>query len=88
MMKVTAANYLNQPIRELEDVMPINIATRTLEAIEQERRMKLEAAAPDLLAACKKALDVLKNMTTAQYTRGGDFKARSALRAAITKATK
>ena len=46
----------------------------------------LIAAAPDLLQACKYALETLENITTADFELGKDKPAREKLQAAINKA--
>jgi hypothetical protein len=52
----------------------------------QEDNARLIAAAPDLLAACKDALFVFENMTSFDWSRGGDKKVREIVRAAIARA--
>src|SRR5437868_3901379 len=47
---------------------------------------RLIAAAPDLLEACRLTLQILENLTTEDYSRGGDKPARKALEAAVAKA--
>ena len=54
---------------------------------EWQRQERIKAAAPDLLAACEFALDRLENMTTGEFSSGGDKEARELLAAAIAKAT-
>lgn len=46
----------------------------------------LHQAAPALLAACQDALFVLENITTLDFSRGGDAKVRGILEAAIRTA--
>lgn len=46
----------------------------------------LIAASPELLAAAKLALDILDNITSKEFQRGGDKPARDALRSAIAAA--
>ena len=47
---------------------------------------RLIAAAPDLLAACELALTLLEDLTTEEFSRGGDRPARVALQAALARA--
>lgn len=47
---------------------------------------RLMAAAPELLEAALKMLDILENMTTAEFSRGADKEGREALAAAIKAA--
>jgi len=44
---------------------------------------RLMAAAPALLEACIEVLDILENITTEQFTTGGDKRARAILEEAI-----
>ena len=46
----------------------------------------LIAAAPELLAACRDALFVLENITSLDFSNGGDAKVRKIIRDAIAKA--
>ncbi len=47
---------------------------------------RMQAAAPDLLAACKDTLTALEDMTTADFEKGGDNVIRILLAGVISKA--
>jgi hypothetical protein len=53
---------------------------------ERTANASLIAAAPDLLAACEFSLSELANMTTEEFSMGGDRHARECLVAAIARA--
>lgn len=44
------------------------------------------AAAPELLAACKAMIDKLENLTTDEFSKGGEKEERERMKAAIQKA--
>jgi hypothetical protein len=46
----------------------------------------LVAAAPALLEACRKALEVYSDITSEKFAKGGDKEALAALRAAVKEA--
>ena len=54
--------------------------------LELDGNMRLIAAAPDLLEACKEVLRGLEHITTAEYGLGGDANLRELLANAISKA--
>jgi len=53
---------------------------------DAEEKARLISAAPNLLAACQSALDVLENMTTHEFQTGADKHVRDTLAAAIARA--
>ena len=53
---------------------------------EAEANARLIAAAPDLLSACEFTLARLRDMTTEDFSKGGDKMAREELVKAIAKA--
>ena len=56
-------------------------------AKEWAANAKLITAAPDLLAACQMAADLMENLTTGEFLVGADTVVCRTLRAAIAKAT-
>ena len=56
-------------------------------SLEDEDNARLFVSAPDLLEACKAMVSCLDNLTSTDFTVGGDRPCRLKLEAAIAKAT-
>ena len=65
---------------------PVCYVSRIASEIKSQHDAALIKAAPDLLEACKQALDVLDNMTSDDFKHGKDKPQREILQAAIAKA--